>query len=93
MATCNKDIITASRDNDARDSLCRCWKLDLEQVSIPELKGTVVGNCYKLSIIDFDHLVDTRLMFFNAFDRSEFNTFVSVLHTEVIIFNLWLNLA
>ena len=62
-------------------------------MSIPELKGTVVGNCYKLSIIDFDHLVDTRLMFFNAFDRSEFNTFVSVLHTEVIIFNLWLNLA
>ena len=32
-------------------------------------------------------------MLFNAFDRCEFDAFVSVLHTEVIIFNLWLDLA
>ena len=32
-------------------------------------------------------------MLFNAFDRCEFDTFVSVLDTEVIIFNLWLNLS
>ena len=32
-------------------------------------------------------------MFFNALDRCEFDAFVSVLDTEVIIFDLWLNLA
>ena len=32
-------------------------------------------------------------MFFNALDRCEFYTFVSVLDTEVIIFDFWLNLT
>ena len=32
-------------------------------------------------------------MLFNALDRCEFYTFVSVLDTEVIIFNFWLNLT
>ena len=32
-------------------------------------------------------------MFFDALDRCEFYTFVSVLDTEVIIFNFWLNLT
>ena len=32
-------------------------------------------------------------MFFNTLDRCEFYAFVSVLDSEVIIFDLWLNLA
>ena len=32
-------------------------------------------------------------MFFDALDRCEFYTFVSVLDTEVVIFNFWLNLT
>ena len=93
MAARNEHILTASRNNDASDGLCRRWQLHLEQVSIPELEGTVIGNCNELSIIDFDHLVDAWGVFFNALDRCEFDAFVSVLDTEVIIFDLWLNLA
>ena len=62
-------------------------------MGIPELKSAVIGNCYNLSIIDFDHLVDAGLVFFNTLHWCKFYALVSMLHTKFVIFDLGLDLA
>ena len=85
----DKDIIPSTRWYYTCYSFSVNRELNFEQLSVPKLEGAVVRDSHKLSIIQLDHLIDTRVVLFDTLNRLELDSLISVLdHKLVVIFYL-----
>lgn len=85
MAPSDEDVFAGACRHDASDRLRADRQLYFQQLCIPEFERTVIGHCDKLLLVQFQHLINARVVFLNGLDRLELNAVVGVLNPEYVV--------